>query len=369
MTEKIPLVDLRAQYDSIRREVDETIAATLNETAFIMGSRVTDLETAFAAYTGAQFGIGVSSATCGLHLVLHALGIGPGDEVLVPSHTFIATAEAVCHCGATPVFIDILDDEYTMDPEDLERMLSPATKAVMPVHIFGHCARMSEIVEMTQSRNIPVVEDAAQAHGAWCEDGRAGSMGDAAVFSFYPGKNLGAFGDGGMITTCDPDLYQRMHMLANHGRTAKYTHELIGFNYRLDALQAAVVRVKLNHLDQWNRTRNDRATRYNEAFRDTRCICPEVTPGHVFHIYALQVAQRDRLLKTLNGAGIGAGVHYPIPCHMQPCFKHLPRRHLTVTERVAPRLVSLPLFPEMEDAQQDRIIELVKNHCETYPLM
>jgi len=362
MIEKIPLVDLRAQYETIRRDIDDAIARTLNETAFIMGRRVTELETAFAAYCGASFGIGVSSATCGLHLVLHALGVGAGDEVIVPSHTFIATAEAVCHCGATPVFVDVQEDTLTMDPVDLERMIGPKTRAVIPVHIYGRCARMNDILTVTKPRGIPVVEDAAQAHGAVSETGRAGTLATAAVFSFYPGKNLGAFGDGGMITTNDEDLYQRMHMLANHGRTSKYYHEIVGFNYRLDSLQAAVVRVKLDHLDQWNDARRRIAARYNDAFSDLPCRCPEVAPGHVFHIYALRVPDRDRLLESMKANGIAAGIHYPVPCHRQPCFRDLPARTLPVTETAVDHLISLPLYPEMTEAQQDRVIEQVQRH-------
>ncbi len=327
-------------------------------------SRVTDLEERFSAMCGARFGIGVSSATTGLHLALHAMGIGPGDEVIVPSLTFIATAEAVCHTGARPVFVDVSAETFTMDPQSLIRAIGRCTRAIIPVHLYGRCADMETIGNIAKEHGIRVIEDAAQAHGAFCSAGKAGSLADVAVFSFYPGKNLGAFGDGGLITTSDPDLYRTMHMLANHGRTAKYIHEMIGFNYRLDAIQAAVVGIKLGHLPDWNRRRLELARRYNSRFESLPCIVPQAPDGHVFHLYVLRVAERDLLIETLNSLGIDSGIHYPVPCHLQPCFRHLETGPLPVTEAIMHQIISLPLFPELSPDDQDRIIAAVENHCD-----
>jgi len=362
----IPLVDLKAQYKSIKTEIDSAVTETMSQTAFIMGERVAKLERKFAGFCDAAYGVGVSSATCGLHLVLHSLGIGKGDEVIIPSLTFIATAEAVSHCGATPVFCDIDEKTYTMDPEHVKSLISPKTKAIMPVHLYGRCSDMSSINELARTIDCPVVEDAAQAHGAACSAGRAGSMGTAGVFSFYPGKNLGAFGDGGMITTDDEQLYRRMRMLANHGRTSKYLHEFVGFNYRLDAIQAAIVNIKLNYLKNWNKNRLELARRYNQAFDHLDCIVPDAPDGHVFHLYELRVGQRDLLIKTLQNQGVAAGIHYPVPCHRQPCYEYLGSGSLPVTEKIVPQLISLPLYPEMSHDQQDRVIECVRTHCSKY---
>ncbi|MBN1878865.1 DegT/DnrJ/EryC1/StrS family aminotransferase [bacterium] len=365
---RIPLVDLKAQYRAIKGEIDEAVRSVIENAAFIMGRHVTGLEESFAALCGAGYGIGVSSATTGLHLVLHAMGIGPGDEVILPSLTFIATAEAVCHAGAAPVFADVDPAALTMDPDSVRRSITDRTRAIIPVHLYGRCANMDHLVPMARGHGLRIVEDAAQAHGAFCSAGRAGSLGDAAVFSFYPGKNLGAFGDGGMITTSDCDLYQRMHMLANHGRTDKYVHEMIGYNYRLDALQAAVVAVKLKHLTRWNGRRLELARRYNAHFGSLRCIAPEAPDGHVFHLYILQVAERDRLIEALHERSIDSGIHYPVPCHRQPCFRGRRTGPLPVTESVVPRLISLPLYPEMTGSDQDRVIDVVDTHCRRYPL-
>lgn len=368
--QKIPLVDLKAQYLSIKEEIDTVVSETMSQTAFIMGQRVDDLENAFAAYSGTQYGVGVSSATCGLHLVLHALGVKPGDEVIIPSMTFIATAEAVCHCGATPVFADIDMNTYTMEPAALESLITPRTRVIMPVHLYGRCADMNAINAIAEKHNLKVVEDAAQAHGASDQNGnRAGSMAAAGVFSFYPGKNLGAFGDGGMITTKDEALYGKMRMLANHGRTSKYLHEMIGYNYRLDAIQASIVNVKLRHLDNWNAARLRLARRYNSALEGSNCMRPAAPDGHVFHLYVLRVAEREALMAQLKDAGIASGIHYPVPCHQQPCFKTEKTVSLPVTETMAPQIVTLPLYPEMSNDQQDRVISIVREHCHHFPLL
>jgi len=366
--QRIPLVDLKIQYLTLKSEIDKAVLETMAQTAFIMGERVAKLEKDFAKFCHADFGIGVSSATCGLHLVLHALEIGPGDEVIIPSHTFIATAEAVCHSGATPIFADVIESTNTIDPAHVESLITSKTRAIMPVHLYGRCADMEVINKIAETHGLHVIEDAAQAHGAYCSAGRAGSLGVAAVFSFYPGKNLGAFGDGGMITTNDRDLYEKMHMLANHGRTSKYLHEMIGYNYRLDAIQAAIVRIKLDHLNKWNASRLRLARRYNEAFSDLHCVTPDAPDSHVFHLYELRVANRDQLLATFQSSDIGAGIHYPVPCHQQPCFEFLPSVSLPITETLVQQIVSLPIFPEMTNEQQDRVIEIVVKHCSQDPL-
>ena len=365
---RIPLVDLKAQYRSIAPEIDAAVAGTIREAAFIMGRRVTGLEEQFAAMCGARYGIGVSSATTGLHLVLHALGIGPGDEVIVPSLTFIATAEAVCHAGATPVFADVDGRSLTLDPGEIRRLAGERTRAVIPVHLYGRCADMKAIGAAAGEYGLHVIEDAAQAHGAAGPDGKAGNMAEAAVFSFYPGKNLGAFGDGGMITTSDPELYRTMHMLANHGRTDKYLHRMVGFNYRLDALQAAVVEAKLPHLAGWNARRLELARRYNTHFGSLPCVVPEAPDGHVFHLYVLRTARRDELIESLDRHSIDSGIHYPVPCHLQPCFENLPKRSLPVTESIMHQILSLPIYPELTEADQDRIIAVVAEHCLRHPL-
>jgi dTDP-4-amino-4,6-dideoxygalactose transaminase len=366
---RIPLVDLKAQYLSLKSEIDSAIHTVIDQTEFILGSSVTELEKRFAEFCGASFSIGVSSATSGLHLALHALGTGPGDEVILPSHTFVATAEAVCHCGATPVFVDVSEETLTMDPAACEKALSHRTRVIIPVHLYGRCAEIGLLNKIAAHHGVAVLEDAAQAHGAFCNAGKAGNLGIAAVFSFYPGKNLGAFGDGGIVTTSDPELFNTMRMLVNHGRTEKYLHELIGFNYRLDTLQAAVVLVKLRYLEQWNRKRLYLARHYNERFKSLPCVIPPAPDGHVFHLYVLRVAERNILMESLKKNRIQSGVHYPVPCHRQPCFKSSQRLLLPVTERVAEQIISLPLYPELLPDQQERIISVVEEHCRRYPLI
>jgi dTDP-4-amino-4,6-dideoxygalactose transaminase len=357
--DKIPLVDLKAQYFMIREDLDRAVQDTIDNTAFIMGDRVKNFEQDFAAFCGARFGIGCSSGTTALHLAFLACGVGPGDEVIVPSHTFIATAEPVCHCGATPVFADVDPETYALDPAGVEDLVTERTKVICPVHIYGQCADMDPILVVAKKHGLKVVEDCAQSHGAEYKGRRTGVLGDYGTFSFFPGKNLGAYGDGGMVVTNSEDAAARLRMLANHGRTRKYEHEIIGYNYRLDSLQAAILGVKLHHLDVWLKTRRTIAHRYNELLSDLPVQTPVERFGHVYHLYVIQCDDRDGLASALKDKGIATGIHYPIPLHLQPCFQGMPsagRGKLPVTEKLADRILSLPIYPELTEAQQDRVV-------------
>jgi len=362
-TKPIPFVDLKSQYKAIRPEIDAAVQATIEETAFIGGKRLQALEEAFAAYCGVRFGVGASSGTTALHIALAAAGVKPGDEIIVPSHTFVATAEAVHHTGAVPIFVDIDPETYCMDPASAEAAVTPRTKGIMPVHIYGQVTDMDPILELAKRKNLFVIEDAAQSHGAYYGKKRAGSMGDFGCFSFYPGKNLGAYGDAGMSVTNDEEAAKLMTLLVNHGRTTKYEHDIIGYNYRLDGIQAAVLNVKLPHLDDWNEGRRRAAHRYNELLKDLDVVTPVEKRGHVYHLYVIQCDDREGLGKALGEDGIASGVHYPVPLHLQPCFQSHPgygKGKLPVTEKVASRILSLPMFPELTEEQQGRVAASIR---------
>ena len=363
MSSTIPLVDLKAQYAAIGPAVDLAIQQVLTSTNFIMGPEVKAFERAFAAYCGASDCVGVASGTAALELVLRALGIGPGDEVITVAHTFIATAEAISAAGALPVFVDIDPNTYNMAPAAAAAALSPATRAIIPVHIYGQPADMDALKALAAPRQIPVIEDAAQAHGATWQGQRAGALGDAACFSFYPGKNLGAYGDAGAVTTNDPTLAEQVRLLRNHGRRAKYEHEIKGFGERLDTLQAAVLAAKLPYLDGWTAARQRLAARYDALLVDCEVTTPVIAPQatSAWHLYVVRTPRRDELLDHLNRNGVGAGVHYPLPLHLQPAYADLGYRRgaLPVTEEVAATCLSLPLYPELTDAQQDRVVALI----------
>lgn len=360
---RIPFVDLGAQYRAIRTEIDPAVQETIEETAFIMGGRVKAFEDAFAAYCGAAHGVGCSSGTAALHLALVSAGIGRGDEVILPVHTFIATAEAVIHAGATPVFVDIEPRTYCIDPARVEEAITERTRAIIPVHLYGQMADMDPILEIAERRSLLVIEDAAQAHGARLDDRRAGSLGTFGCFSFYPGKNLGAYGDAGAVVTRDEKLRDRMQLLVNHGRETKYTHSVIGFNYRLDGIQAAVLSVKLNHIDDWNESRSRVAHRYNELLEGANVETPVEERGHVYHLYVIQCDDREGLARSLDEDGISTGIHYPVPLHLQPCLADIPgavKERFPVSERIASRILSLPMFPEMTEEQIARVAEGVR---------
>jgi len=356
---KIPFVDLNAQYRALREEMDPVIRKTIEESAFIMGNRVAGFEEAFASFCGARFAVGCSSGTTALHMALVCAGIGAGDEVITTAHTFIATVEAIIHAGAVPVFVDIDPVTYCLDPAALEAAITPKTKAVIPVHLYGQMADMDPILAVAKKHGLLVIEDAAQAHGSDVGGRRAGSLGDFGCFSFYPGKNLGAYGDGGAVTTSDEKHLETLRLLVNHGRETKYTHKIVGYNYRLDGLQAAVLKVKLGHLEDWNRRRRAAAHRYNERLAGLDVVVPEERRGHVYHLYVIQCDDREGMGEALGAEGIASGVHYPVPLHLQPCFQEMPWNpkagSLPVTEKVASRILSLPMFPELSEEQQDRV--------------
>ena len=358
----IPLVDLKAQYAGIKPEVDAAIQRVLDNTSFILGEEVKTFEAAFATHIGATGSVGVASGTAAIQLALQACGVGRGDEVITTAHTFIATAEPIATLGATPVFVDIDPATFNLDPSLVEAAITPRTKAIMPVHLYGRPAAMGDLMAIAQRRGLVVIEDAAQAHGA-CWHGQAvGTIGSMACFSFYPGKNLGAYGDAGAVTSNDPDLLARVRKLRDHGRTSKYEHDEIGYGERIDALQAAILGAKLPHLTAWTDARRRHARRYTELLAGTNVTTPAEDPQdeHVFHLYVVRSGRRDELLAALQGAGIGAGIHYPIPLHRQPAFRDLPPVSLPHTERAAAEILSLPLYPELRDEQIDYVAEHVR---------
>ncbi len=359
----IPMVDLKIQYETIQPEIDQAIQSVLDSTEFIMGTAVGRFEADFGAFCAADYCVGVSSGTSALMLALLAMGVGPGDEVITSSHTFIATAEAISAVGATPVFVDIDPRTYNLNPESLEGAITPATRVIIPVHLYGQPADMPRINAIARDSGLSVIEDAAQAHGATLNGMDVGTMGDAACFSFYPGKNLGAYGDAGALTTNRSAVAKKVSLLRNHGRRSKYLHEIVGYGERLDTIQAAILQVKLGHLSAWNAKRRRLAARYTELLDDSDLILPFVAEGAdpVWHLYVIRTEQRDALLEFLMRRGIGAGIHYPVPLHLQPAYADLGyvRGALPVTEMVADSCLSLPIYPEMTDEQQDVVVSEV----------
>lgn len=360
----IPLVDLKAQYQSIKPEMDAAMQRIVNNTSFILGKEVAEFEKNFAAFCHAQHCVGTDSGTASLHLALLICGVQPGDEVITTTHTFIATAEVISVIGAKPVLVDIDPRTYNIDPDLIERAITPRTRALIPVHLYGQPAEMDPILDIARRHHLAVIEDAAQAHGAEYRGRRAGSMADIACFSFYPGKNLGAYGDGGAITTDNAEFAERARMLRDHGRRDKYAHQIIGYGYRLDALQAAVLGVKLPHLDAWNARRRAIADRYTELLTNTDYVTPYVPPHitPIYHIYCIRARDRDGLLKHLKERGIDAGIHYPIPLHLQPVYKDLGYRlgDFPHAEKAASEILSLPMYAELTDAQVDQIVDAIK---------
>ncbi len=359
---RIPLVDLPSQYRSIREEVDAAIAGVVARGAFILGPETRAFEQAFAAYCGVAHGVGVGSGTDALLLALRALGLRPGDEVLVPAMTFVATAATVLHAGGTPVFVDVRPDDLLLDAAAAEAALTPRTRGLLPVHLYGAMADVAALRALADRRGLWLLEDAAQAHGAARDGHRAGSVGRAGCFSFYPGKNLGAYGDAGMVVTDDAALAERLRLLRDHGQRAKYEHALVGYCSRLDNLQAAVLGVKLRHLDAWNAARARAAAAYDALIGDR---LPRVGAGRrdgsVHHLYAVRVpaGRRDAVLADLRAEGIDAGIHYPAPVHRLEAFRALGYgdARLPVAEQAGRELLSLPLFPEITPEQQARVVQ------------
>lgn len=364
MSMNIPLVDLKAQYAAIKPEVNLAIQRVLENTSFILGKEVAQFEKAFANYVGASGAVGVASGTGALHLALLACGVGPGDEVITTAHTFFATAEAISQTGARPVFVDIDPKTYNLDPGLVENAVSEKTKAIVSVHLYGQPADMASLMDIAQRHGLWVVEDAAQAHGAEFHGQRVGAIGHLGCFSFYPGKNLGAYGDGGMVVGNEPELLERVRRLRNHGRMSKYEHLEVGWGERLDALHAAVLGVKLRYIEEWTELRRAHARSYSELLADAEVVTPFVAPDvrHVFHLYVICVARRDDVLSYLREKGIGAGIHYPIPLHQQPAYRNSDIGHVSlhVTERVAQEVLSLPMYPELREEQIAYVVEAVK---------
>lgn len=360
----IPLVDLKAQYHAIKPEIDHALQRVLDNTSFILGKEVSDFETSFAAFCRTQHCVGTDSGTAALHLALLICDVKAGDEVITTTHTFVATAEVISLVGARPVLIDADPRTYNIDPNRIEAAITPRTRAIIPVHLYGQPAEMDSILALARKHNLRVIEDAAQAHGAEYRGQRAGSMGDVACFSFYPGKNLGAYGDAGALVTNNKELADRARMLRNHGRVDKYEHQVVGYGYRLDALQAAVLGAKLPHLDAWNARRRDIADRYTELLTNsdvaTPYCPPHITP--IYHIYAVLTKHRDALAKHLKSRGIETGIHYPIPLHLQPVYKNLAHQpgDFPNAEKIAAEELSLPMYPELTDAQVEMIADAVR---------
>jgi dTDP-4-amino-4,6-dideoxygalactose transaminase len=351
----IPWVNLTQQHRAIRNEINAVIQDILDRGAFILGPEVDKLEEEFAAYCGTKYAVGVDSGLSALELSLRALGIGPGHEVIVPAHTFTATAAAVTFAGATPIFVDIDPETWNIDPERVEDAITPRTKAILPVHLYGLPADMNMILGIAEKYNLIVVEDACQAHGAIYKGRRTGSMGHAAGFSFYPTKNLGACGDGGMVTTNNAKVAETIRALRNCGQTAKNVHELAPFNHRLDNMQAAILRVKLNYLDQWIASRRKLAAYYNKLLAITELRLPAEPPGykHVYHLYVIRSQSRDALQAHLKERGIGTAIHYPNPVHLQPFYSNGRDRHgeFPIAEKICNEILSLPMFPELTEEQ------------------
>jgi dTDP-4-amino-4,6-dideoxygalactose transaminase len=358
----IPLVDLAAQHTAVAEEVAEGWRQVLAKTSFIAGPQVAAFESQYAAFTGARHCVGVANGTDAIEIALRALGVGQGDECILPANTFIATAEAVARAGATPVLADCADDgTYLLDVGAAEAALTPRTRAIIPVHLYGQAAPVERLLPLAERAGAWIVEDAAQAQGARRKDRSAGVLGHVAATSFYPGKNLGAYGDAGAAVTDSSKLAARMRMIADHGSRRKYDHEVIGFNSRLDALQAVVLSAKLPRLAGWNAARRAAALRYDQLLAGVgEVVRPRVLDGneHVWHLYVVRVPDRDQVIKELHAAGIGAGIHYPVPVHLSSAFAGLGYAEgaFPVAEQAAREVLSLPLFPEITPAQQERVV-------------
>ena len=360
----VPFFDLDLQHSYLADELNEAIQRVMSRGWFILGEEVESFEAEFATYCGVKHCVGVGSGTDALSLAIEACGIGLGDEVITVSHTFIGTAVAISRTKAKPVFVDIDPASYTMDPEQTARAITPRTKALLPVHLYGQCADMDPLVELAREHNLWVIEDACQAHGAIYKGQRAGSMGHLSCFSFYPSKNLGACGDGGAVTTNDQELAERLRLLRNYGQKRKYHHESMGYNSRLDELQAAVLKVKLRHLDEWNQARRKHAQYYTTLLEGYDLACPyEASHGSpVYHLYVVRSPRREQLRNFLEKRGIDTQIHYPIPVHLQKIYASLgySRGSLTATESIAAEVISLPMYPELTEEKIELVCEAVQ---------
>lgn len=357
----IPLVDLGSQYALIKHEIDQAIAHTIANSEFIGGPALARFEQKFAEFCHARAAVGVGSGTDALELILEALGIGPGDEVIIPSMTFAATGEAVVRVGATPVIVDVSERTLNIDPQAATLAVSKSTKAILAVHLYGQPADLDALSDLAKAAGVELVEDAAQAHGASWNGQRVGAIGRAAGFSFYPGKNLGAYGDAGAVVTNDQELADRVRLVANHGRTAKYSHEVVGRNSRLDGLQAAILEVKLAYMDRWNMRRREIAERYASRLKGSvEFVAQDARADSVYHLFVAFVPDRDRVRDDLAERGISTGVHYPIPLHRQPAFAEYVAKDQDkkwAADTAAERILSLPMFPELSNDDIDHIAE------------
>lgn len=384
----IPFVDLKTQYQSIKAEIDTAIQEVISKTAFTLGGYVQRFEENFAEYCEVKHCVGVSSGTDALHLALLACGVGQGDEVIISVNTFIATAEAVSHCGAVPVFVDIDEKTYNIDVTKIEEKITRKTKAIIPVHLYGQPADMEAILEIAKRHNLKVVEDACQAHGAVVRprstvDGpqkggkgnspwsivdspqRVGGIGHVGCFSFYPGKNLGAYGDGGAIVTNNPEIDKKIRLLRNHGEESKYVHSIVGYCSRLHSIQAAILDVKLKKLDEWNQKRRDNALLYSQLLKDSDLVTPYIKDNveSVYHLYVIRVKDRDKLRDFLGSKGIATGIHYPVPIHLELAYKSLGYKQgdFPVAEKLAGEILSLPMYAELSGEEIEYVVRQIAN--------
>ena len=365
---KVPLQDLPLQYQNIKAELAPEIEKTLSSAAYILGPAVSRFEEDFAGYVGTKYCIGVGSGTDALHLALIAAGVKPGDEVITVSYTFVATTWAISYVGAKPVFVDIDPYTYTLDPQKLEAAITPKTKAVLPVHLYGHTCHMDEIMDICRRHNLALIEDAAQAHGSTYKGKNAGTFGVSSCFSFYPGKNLGAFGEAGGVCTDDPAMAEHLRRLRNHSQGERYYYDELGFNYRMDGLQGAVLGVKLKHLRPWTALRAAVAAKYKQALAGLPgLILPETKEwcNSNWYLFVVQHPERDALQKFLAERGVDSALHYPLPVHLQKAYAHLGYKQgdLPVSETVAKRCLTIPLFPEITDEQIEQVTSAIKDFC------
>jgi dTDP-4-amino-4,6-dideoxygalactose transaminase len=369
----VPFVDLKLQYAPLKEQILAGIAKSLDGMQLFLGENVQALEKEFASFCGVEYGIGVSEGTSALTLLLRAMEIGPGDEVITVSHTFIATAEAILLTGAKPVFVEIDPVTYLMDVTKIESLITPQTRAILPVHLYGQTVDMDPLLDIARQHGLRVIEDCCQAHGAEYKGRKAGSMGDGGGFSFYFSKNLGAYGEGGFITTNNAEIARKVRMLRDHGSGARYHHDLVGFNARLDELQAVALRVKLPHLADWNASRRAHAERYHQLLQNLPAITPVVLPANqpVFHLYVIRTQHRDELQAYLKERGVFTGVHYPVPIHLQRAVEFLGYKpgSLPVTELVTSEILSLPMYAELTDEQIDYVVENIKKFVDEKELV
>jgi dTDP-4-amino-4,6-dideoxygalactose transaminase len=363
----IPFLDLKAQHQQIKKEVDAAVSRVLDSAQFVLGPEVAAFEERFAGYCNVKHCAALNTGTSALHLALLAAGIRPGDEVITVSMTFVATTAAILYCGAKPVFVDVDPRTWTMDPNLIEAAITPRTRAILPVHLHGLMADMDPIMAVARRHKLVVIEDAAQSHGAEYKGRRAGSMGDVGCFSFYPGKNLGAYGEGGAVVTNSVELARQMRLLRDWGQESKYNHVVHGYNYRMDGIQGAILNVKMNYIEAWTEGRRAAAAHYDRLLANSAIgrPSPPAHCRHVYHVYAVQIADRDRVQTALQGAGIGTGIHYPIPVHLQKAYANLGYGpgDLPVTEAVAKRFLSLPIYAELRAEQVAEVVSKLQDAC------